>query len=163
MAAFTFRLQTLLDQKLEIEARARAAVVEKQRILEEQQCLLLKLIENEERIWRSIVRIRDELLLVAETNTGADVQRKNDYLEALRQDLRAAHDQTLMQQFAAEEAQMNVETAQAYALECFREAEKLTRYRAKLEKRFLTEAARKEELEQDELGTAMYLSRRAGE
>lgn len=163
MAAFTFRLQTLLDQKLEIEARARAAVVEKQRILEEQQCLLLKLIENEERIWRSIVRIRDELLLVAETNTGADVQRKNDYLAALRQDLRAAHDQTLMQQFAAEEAQMNVETAQAYALECFREAEKLTRYRAKLEKRFLAEAARKEELEQDELGTAMYLSRRAGE
>jgi flagellar biosynthesis chaperone FliJ len=163
VAVFTFRLQTLLDQKLEMEAKARLAVAERQRILDEQQNILLQVIENEKRIQRSISRTRDELLLARVTNVGADVQRKNDYLAALRQDLKTAHDQTLVQQFAVEEEQMNLEKAQAYALECFREAEKLSRYRAKLEKRFFAEGSRKEELEQDEFGTTMYLSRRTGQ
>ncbi len=162
MPAFVFRLQTLLDQKLDSEAKARAAVAEKQRALHEQQSVLLRLMEDEERIERSISRTRDELLVVAVTNAGADVQRKNDYLAVLRRDLSAAHSQTLVQKFAAEEAEMNLNEAQAYALECFREAEKLTRYREKLEKRFFADAAKKEELEQDELGTTMYLNRRAG-
>lgn len=161
MAVFTFRLQTLLDQKLDMEAKARVAVAEKERILEEEQRILLQLIEDENCIQRSILRTRNELLLVTVTNVGADVQRKNDYLAALRHDLKAAHDQTLIQQFAVEEAQMSLDKAQAYALECFREAEKLSRYRTKLEKRFFAEAAQKEELEQDELGTTMYLSNRA--
>ncbi|MBV8069881.1 MAG: hypothetical protein JO270_08260 [Acidobacteriaceae bacterium] len=161
MAVFTFRLQTLLDQKFEIEAKARAAVAEQQQFVQEQESLLLEAAGHEKRIERSISRTTDELLLAAETISGADVQRKNDYLAALRQDLKAAHDQTLIQQFAVQEAQMNLNKAQAYALECFREAEKLNRYRAKLEKRFLVMAAKKQELEQDELGTTMYLSRRA--
>ncbi len=163
MAVFSFRLQTVLDQKLDTQAKARAAVAERQRLLEEQQSILLQLVEDEKRIQRSIVRARDALLLATVTNSGADVQRKNDYLAALRKDLSAAHDQMLIEQFAVEEAQMNLDKAQAYALECFREAEKLKRYRAKLEKRFFAEAVKKEELEQDELGTTMYLSRRAGE
>lgn len=162
MAVFSFHLQSVLDQKLDMEAKARAAMAEGQRLLEEQQSILLQLVENEKRIQRSIVRTRDELLLATVTNSGADIQRKHDYLAALRQDLSAAHDQTLIQQFAVEEAQMNLDRAQAYALECFREAEKLNRYRAKLEKCFFGEAAKKKELEQDELGTTMYLSRRAG-
>lgn len=163
MAVFTFRLQTLLDQKLDTEAKARVAVAEKQRILEEQQHILLQLIEDENHIQRSISHTREELLLAAVTNVGRDVQRKNDYLTALRQDLKAAHEQTLIQRFATEEAQMDLDKALAYALECFREAEKLSRYRSKLERRFFAEAAKREELEQDELGTTMYLSRRAGE
>lgn len=163
MAAFIFRLQVLLDQKLEIQANARAAAVEKQLILDEQQRILDELWQNEKRIEQSIFRIRDELLLTSGPNVVADVQRKNDYVAALRQDLNAAHNRTLIQKFAVEEAEMNLNEAQAYALECFREAEKLSRYREKLEKRFFAEAAKKEHLEQDELGTAMYLSRRAGE
>ncbi|MBV8808611.1 MAG: hypothetical protein JO033_08050 [Acidobacteriaceae bacterium] len=161
MPAFVFRLQILLDHKLDIEAKARAAVIEKRRVLEEQQSILLRLVESEERIELAISRTRDELLLAAVTNVGADVQRKNDYLAALRQDLSAAHDQTLVQKFAVEEAEMNLNEAQAHALECLREAETLTRYREKLEKRFFAEAAKKEELEQDELGTTTYLNRRA--
>jgi hypothetical protein len=163
VAVFTFRLQTLLDQKVDMEAKARVAAAEKRRILEEQQSIHLQLAEREERIQQAIVRTREELLLNTGNNLGADVQRKNDYFAALRQDLSAAHEQTLIQQFAVEEAQMNLDNAQAYALECFREAEKLNRYRTKLEKRFFAEAAKKEASEQDELGTAMYLSRRSGQ
>lgn len=163
MAVFTFRLQTLLDQRVEMERKAKAAVAEKHRILEEEQRVLLQLAEGEKRIARAISRAREELLLATKPNAGADVHRKNDYLMALRQDLSAAHDQTLIQQFAVEEAQMNLNKAQAYALECVREAEKLNKYRGKLEKRFVAEAAKKEELEQDELGTAMYVRQRSGE
>ncbi len=163
MATFIFRLQTLLDQKLDMQAQARAAVSEKQRVLDDQQSVLLELVENERRTEHSISCTRNELLLASVTNSGADVQRKNEYLAALRQDFSAARHQTLVQKFAVEEAEMTLHQAQAYALECFREAEKLSRYREKLEKRFFAEAAKKEELEQDELGTTMYLSRGLGE
>lgn len=163
MAVFIFRLQPLLDQKLDIEAKARSAVAEKQLILDEQQHLLDELLQNEKRIERWILHTRDELLVASVPNAGADVQRKNDYLAALRQDLSTAHNQTLIQKFAVEEAEMSLNQAQAYALECLREAKKLSRYREKLEKRFFAEAAKKEELEQDELGNTMYLSRRAGQ
>jgi flagellar biosynthesis chaperone FliJ len=162
MQAFTFRLQTLLEQKLDSEAKAKVAVAEKQQSLHEQKTLLIRLEENERRIERSILRAREELLPVSVANTAADVQRRNDYLLALRQDLSAAKQQTLIQRFAVEEAEMHVNEAQAYALECFRESEKLSRYREKLERRFLAEAAKKEELEQDEIGTTMHVSRRAG-
>jgi hypothetical protein len=161
VAVFTFRLQTLLDQKIGVEAKARAAAAQKRRILEEQQSIHLRLLEREKGIQQSIVHTRDELLLNTGNNLGADIQRRNEYFAALRQDVGAAHGQTLIQQFAVEEAQMDFDKAQAYALECFREAEKLNKYREKLEKRFHAEALRKEGREQDELGTAMYLSRRS--
>jgi len=162
MPAFTFRLQTLLDQKCEMETKAKAAVVEKQRIVDEQRATLLNLVEGEKRIESSILRTHDDLLMVAVTNIGADIQRKNDYLAALRKDLSAAHERTLVQKFAVEEAEIHLGDARTYALECFREAEKLSRYRDKLEKCFLAAAAKQEQLEQDELGTTMYLSGRAG-
>ena len=162
MPAFTFRLQTLLDQNLEIEAKAKLAVAEKQRVLHEQEAALRSLEENEKRIERSISRTREELLFESVTNAVADVQRRNDYLLALQQDLRTAREQTIVQKFAVEEAELNLREAQAYAIECFREAEKLSKYREKLEKRFLAEAAKKEELEQDEMGTTMHLTQRTG-
>ena len=162
MQAFTFRLQTLLEQKLDIETKAKVAVAEKQQILQEQQRLLLKLEENEKRIERSILRAREELLLVSVTNAAADVQRRNEYLLALQQDLSAAKQQTLIRKFAVEEAEMHLSEAQAYALKSFRDSEKLSKYREKLETRFLAEMAKKEELEQDEIGTTMHVSRRGG-
>jgi flagellar biosynthesis chaperone FliJ len=162
MEGFNFRLQTLLDQKLDMEAKAKLAVAEKQRVLHEQQRILLRLKENEKRVERSIFCAREDLLVVSVANAAVDVQRRNDYLLALEQDLGIARQQTLIQKFAVEEAEMNLNEAQAHALECFREAEKLSRYRDKLEKRFLAEAAKKEEREQDEIGTTMHASRRAG-
>ncbi len=161
MQAFTFRLQALLDQKLDLEAKARVAVAEKERALHEQRDIFLRLLENEKRIELFLFGARKELLLTHVTNMGADIQRRNDYVAALGEDLRAAHERTVVQKFAVEEAEIKLNEAQGYALECFREAKKLVRYREKLEKRFLAEAAKKEELEQNELGTTMYLSRRA--
>lgn len=162
MARFTFRLQAVLDQKRDMEAKAKLAAAEKQRVFEEQQTLLVQLLEREHGIQRTILRTREELLPPGATNAVTDIQRRNDYLEALGHDLKAAHERVLIQQFAVEEAQMDLDRARAYALECYREAEKLSKYREKLEERFLAEAEKKEALEQDELGTTMYLSRRAG-
>lgn len=163
MPEFLFRLQTLLDQKLDMETKARAAVVEQQRIFDEQQAFLLQSIDNRNRIERSISRARDELLLTAVPNKGADVLCRNQHLVALKQDLSAAHEQMLIQKFAVEEAEANLMAAQTHALECWREAEKLSKYKERLETRFFADAAKKEELEQTELGTTMYRSRRASE
>jgi hypothetical protein len=42
---------------------------------------------------------------------------------------------------------------------CRREADVLAKYREKAEKRFLRDLARKEELEEDEVGNMLFLSR----
>jgi hypothetical protein len=68
----------------------------------------------------------------------------------------------LGQQFAVEEAQMKLGQAETYARDCSCEAEKLKRYRARLEKRFFAEETKKDELEQDELGNTIFLNQRAG-
>ncbi|MBV8865369.1 MAG: hypothetical protein JO210_08235 [Acidobacteriaceae bacterium] len=162
MTAFTFRLQTLLDQKLKLETAARAAVIEKERALQEEQKTLLRLLENEQRIQRQILQARKEPLVTWRTNLAANIQRRNNYLEALQQDLKSAQDEVLVQKFAVQEAETRLNNAHTHAIECSREVEKLNKYRIKLENRFLSEAARKEELEQDEIGTVMYLNRRNG-
>jgi flagellar biosynthesis chaperone FliJ len=162
MQRFVFRLQALLDQKLDLEAKARAAVSEKERKLDEQRAFFRMQLENEKRIEHSIFTAKDDLLLLQAETPGTDIQRKYDYVAALRQDLTAAHEQTVIQKFAVQQAEIHLNEARAYALECSRETKKLMRYRERLEKRFLAESAKKEELEQDELGIAMYLSRRAG-
>jgi flagellar biosynthesis chaperone FliJ len=162
MPPFTFRLQTLLDQKLEAERAAKAAVVERRGALQEEQNKLRGLEGKEALVQQRVSLARAELLMPAGIQSSADIQRKNDYLWALQQDLKVAHDDVLIQNFAVEEAESALAKSQAHAAMCSREAGKLSKYRAKLESRYLALAAKKEELEQDELGTVMFLSRRAG-
>jgi flagellar biosynthesis chaperone FliJ len=162
MRAFTFRLQRLLDQKLDLESKAKLAVAEKQKTLDEQQAALSRLQEDQKRIERSIHHAREMMLTGPAANAGADIERRNEYLTALEQDFSAARRQTLIQQFAVEEAEAKLSEAQTYALECSRETKKLTRYRERLEERFLEEVQKQEEREQDEIGTTMHLSRKAG-
>jgi flagellar biosynthesis chaperone FliJ len=162
MPTFTFRLQILLEQKLELEKQARAVVSEKDRLLMQAQQALEKLREREEGIQKQLRDISSRLLLDDQVNQALAVQRRNNYREALARDLKDAHEAALAQRYIVEEAEEELTRALTYAAECTREVEKLEKYRDKQEARFLAEAERKEQLEQDELGTVMYLSRRDG-
>ena len=160
MAQFVFRLEMLLAQKVDADLKAKAAVVEKRRALEAEQNELARLKQDEEQLRVTIAQKRQERLSFGE-NAATELNRRNAYLEGLQQDLSAACDKVFLQGLAVEEAESALREAQAYAKRCAREAETLSKYREKLEQRFLAGEAKKEELEQDELGTVMYLSRRA--
>lgn len=160
MAQFVFRLEELLTQKVEAERKAKAAVVEKMRALEAEQAEWARLKQEEDQLRASIAQKRQERLILGE-NAVTELNRRNAYLEGLQQDLTAASDKVFLQGLAVEEAESALRTAQAYAKRCAQEAETLSKYREKLEQRFLAGELKKEELEQDELGTVMYLSRKA--
>jgi phosphomevalonate kinase len=162
MPVFTFRLQVLLDQKLELQKQARAAVSEKERLLNEAKRALDELREKEREIQKQFREISSRLLVDGQVNQVLAVQRKNNYREGLAGDLKDAREAALAQKFVVEEAEEELTQAQTYAAQCSREVEKLEKYRDKQEVRFRAEAERKEQLEQDELGIVMYLSGRDG-
>jgi flagellar biosynthesis chaperone FliJ len=82
-------------------------------------------------------------------------------LSGLKLDLQAAQSGVFSQQVFVDQAREGVREAQEALQVCRREVDVLDKYREKAEKRFLQEAAYREELEQDEIGNVMHLSRRS--
>jgi len=76
-------------------------------------------------------------------------------------DVQEAQSGVLAQQVFVDQASEAVQLARTALEERRREVDVLEKYRQKAEKRFLQEAAYREELEQDEIGNVMHLSRRA--
>jgi flagellar export protein FliJ len=158
MPGFRFRLQPLLDQRLEAEERAKEELAERQRELLIQRHAANDLQQKQERIESLVLGLRRELTGLASIG-GAELERRKEYLGALAQDLQSARDAAFFQQLVVEEAETKVQQARALVAERSREAETLTRYREKLQKEWNLETLRKEELELDEIGNTLYLNR----
>jgi flagellar biosynthesis chaperone FliJ len=77
----------------------------------------------------------------------------------LKLDVQGAQSALLSQQVFVDQAVEAVLQARTALEEVRREVDVLEKYREKAEKRFLQEAAYREELEQDEIGNVMHLSR----
>lgn len=162
MPAFNFRLQPLLDQKLEAETEAKVALALQAQALEREQNTLCQLLKAEQQVQQRVAGALEELLSAAQTNAGVDIQRRNDHLLGLQQDLRSAQDAVLFQKFTVEEAELGLKQARHKVVECSREVQKLTKFCDKLKSRFLADLTRKEALEQDEAATVLYLRQKAG-
>ncbi len=162
MPVFTFRLQPLLDQKLEAEREAKIAFTLQAQALEREQNTLVQCLEAEKRTQRQVSGALAELLHATQTNAGIEIQRRNDYLLGLQQDLRSAQDKVLFQKFVVEEAEVKLKQARHKLVECSREVQKLTKFCDKLKSRFLADLTRKEAWEQDEAATVLYLRGKAG-
>jgi flagellar biosynthesis chaperone FliJ len=158
MAAFHFRLQPLLDERLQAQKRAEEelAASQKELLVEKRTCNDLQ--QEQKRIEDLIVRRRRELVGNVPIGGGELEQRKED-LAALGLHLQSARDAVFSQQIVVDEAEAKLEEARRQTAERSREAETLAKYRGKLETEFLREVARKEELELDEIGNVLYLNR----
>ena len=80
-------------------------------------------------------------------------------MNALKDKLDAANQDVLGQRMLVEQFQARVEGARQRVADCTREVDVLQKYRDKLEARFLRELAQKEELELDETGNILFLTR----
>jgi phage shock protein A len=158
MPFFRFRLQPLLEQKLEAQKSAEEALAGQQKQLSAEERALDKLQQQEKRLAQSVSIMRRRLLSTPNM-CGDGLEKQSDYLHGLLQDLHSAHDAIVSQELGVREAQARVTAAGDYVAACRREADVLAKYREKVEKRFLRDLARKEELEEDEIGNMLFLTR----
>ena len=160
MPVFQFRLQALLDRRMEEKQHAEEFLAARERELAVEWKTMKGLEDEVQRVEELYQRKRVERFAPG-VHAGVRLSNQSDFLVGLKLDMQAAHAGVLSQQVFVDQAMEAVQEARAALEVCRREVEVLEKYREKAEKRFLQEAAYKEELEQDEIGNVMHLSRRA--
>jgi flagellar biosynthesis chaperone FliJ len=162
MAKFHFRLQILFDQKLEIKRNAEEQLAKRQTELASEQTALADLQHQEESLVQELRMARRELAYLSSA-TGESLHVHLARIESLNQAIDSTRDSVFAQELVLDEFKEKVEQAKLHLAICSREAEILAKYRDKLERRFLRQLEQKEDLELDEIGNMLYLSRRAGQ
>src|SRR5262245_45698136 len=162
MAAFRFRLQPLLDRKIETLEEARKALQARREELAAEEARLEECRARVRELTAKLEDLRRNIMTPAPDNTisGDEVRRRAEYLKALGLDVEAAKDAVFAQKLVVDECADKVKDAERYLAQCRRAVEVLEKYRDRLAERFRREQERKEAAEQDEIGNVLYMSRR---
>jgi flagellar export protein FliJ len=155
-SVFQYRLQPLLDQKIERKEQAERTLAERKAELESERARLEELHGKEQ----ALVARKEQARRAAFDGQFAFLQ---DYLRGLSQDIEEAKDAVFAQRYPVEVAEEKLEEARRDLAERTREVEVLKKHRERSEIRWRREAERKEELENEEIGAAMYQARRSAE
>jgi flagellar biosynthesis chaperone FliJ len=160
MAPFQYRLQPLLDLKLERRKRLETELVERQLQLAAEHRVLAELGQNQEALAARLVQALRSRLAAGQSPNGYTLGLHTEYLRGLGGEVEAASGAVSAQQLRVREFQDRVTEARCLLAESAREVEVLTRHRERLEKRFLRTVERKESMEQDEMGSIMTIRKR---
>jgi hypothetical protein len=159
MAVFQFRLQVLLDQRAETLKKADEALAASKRELAIERRATEELEEEVSRFEELYRRKRVERVSLRQGG-GASLARRSGRLAGLQIDLQTAQASLLSQQVFLDQALDAVQVAKAKVEARRRDVDVLERYREKAEAKYLLQEAYREELEQDEIGNVMHLSKR---
>jgi flagellar biosynthesis chaperone FliJ len=160
MPGFQFRLQALLDKRTEEKHHAEELLALREKELAIERQTMKELEEEVRRAAEHYQRKRAERFAKG-VHGGSTFAKQSDFLLGLKLDMQVAQSGILSQQVFIDQASEAVQEARAVLEDRRREVDVLEKYRQKTEKRFLLEAVYREELEQDEIGNLMHLSRRA--
>lgn len=162
MAAFTYRLQLLLEQKEEIKKDAERNLLQAEKVLEEQverlhalQQTVKDLIERRQQMQRELLAKPADGALNART-----VQERIEYSKAVGMQIEDAQSEVNSQHIRVEQCETDVRESRKRVQEANREVEILQKHRAKQEERFQRELREKEDLELDEIGNVLFMTRR---
>ena len=161
MHTFKYRLQPLLDMKIERKSRLQADVAQCQRELSAEQDELARLRSAEGQLEEKLLGARRAMFPGANGASGFAVQQCRDYLSGLAIDLETARNSTFSQQLRVSEFEAKLAQVKRQLTECLREIDVLTKHRERLQQRFVKAAENKEAAVQDEIGTAMFVRREA--
>jgi flagellar biosynthesis chaperone FliJ len=159
MGTFVFRLQPVLDRRIEARKKAEEALAEHQRALAAEQKTMRELEAAAESAVARYQRRRAERS-VSGTSRGVPIRNQDSALFGLKLDVQAAQAAVLSQQIFVDQAFELVKEARGVLDNRKRDEDVLERFRQRALERFLREEAYREELEQDEIGNVMHLSRR---
>jgi flagellar biosynthesis chaperone FliJ len=158
MPSFHFRLEPLLEKKKEDQESAEAALTSRRKELEAEQNAL----KNLERQAEQFTQILDEKRRQVWANglsSGESLAKQNAFLLGLTDDLISVRAGIMSQKLIVSRADKAVLEATEFVAACRREVDILSKYRDKIESRFRREVARQEELESDEIGNVLYVTR----
>ena len=158
MPAFPYRLQPLLDQKLERKQEAERAQVERRKELRESEARLAELQSRQGELETERTACRTSLL--SGESTGEEIRRRRDDLSLATRRVEDIKDDVMAQRIEIEERVEVLENATAALAAATREVEVLNKHRSRSERRWLAERERKEAIEQDEIAAALFQTRR---
>ncbi len=159
MIGFQFRLQILLDRKRERREHAEEALREREAELARERRTMAELREELARA-EALYRVKRGERASGKADAGPRLACRTGRLMGLQVDMQAGHAGVLSQELFVEEAEAAAQGARAELDGVRREVEQLEKHRERAEKAYLAELAYREELELDEIGNGMYLSRR---
>ena len=160
MAAFRFRLQTLLEMRQrETKQAEEAAAARKQELLraEEQMELLQRKVSD----WEDTIRFTRREFAGSRTASSEVLRQHRDHIRSMEAQREAAKEAVTAFRATLQQAEKKVAEAELVLAECRKQEEILVKFREKQEQKFLRGEELKEDLESDELGTMMYLGRKA--
>ena len=161
MAQFRYRLQTLLDQKVEAKQAAQQALVAAQRELQTEQNELEARRREQESSADVLRRARAERVSPAiEGSSGEWMRFRRDHIARLADEYDAVSDVVRAQELSVTEAEERLAAARDTLASRSRDVETLEKHRAKLERRFNDEASRKEAIDQEEMANVIFLNGR---
>ena len=157
---FVFRLQAVLDKRIDLRKQAEDELKAKQSELSAENKTLQEL---EKRVEAAVALYRRRRAERSRSGTirGVPILIQNDSLIGLEMDVQEARSAVLSQQILVDQALELVNEANKVLASRRLDEEVLEKYRQKAKVRFEQEESYKEELEQDEIGSVIYLSRRA--
>lgn len=157
MANFVFRLQALLDRRIDARRQAEEELTRREGALAAEEKTMQELeaaaIETEGRYQR-----RRTERSVSGRNRGLPFLARDSALAGLKLDVQAAQSAVMSQQILVDQAHELVREAHAALAVRKQEEDVLQKFREKARDRFCREESYREELEQDEIGSVMYLN-----
>ena len=158
MAQFRYRLQTLLDQKIDAKEEAQRVLAEAQRRLLTEQNELEARRREQESSADVLRRARAGRVSPSiEGSSGEWMRFRRDHIARLADEYDAASDAMRAQELNVTEAEERLAAAREALASRSREVESLKKHRAKLERRFNDEAARREALDHEEMANVIFL------
>jgi len=156
MAHFQYRLQPLLDLKLEYRKALERALAALRLELAAEEAALVELRKTHDAL-----KVRFAEALRARLSADSIVQSRNldqhtHYLRGLAADLEAAAGAAAAQRIRIAGFQDRVTAALRQLAQAAHEVEVLNKHRERLERGFLRMEERKEALEQDEMGSIVF-------
>jgi flagellar biosynthesis chaperone FliJ len=158
VAPFRYRLQTLLDRKVQAREEAQHALAAAQQDLRKEVDDLESCRREQEACAERLRQVRADWLATASgVSSGEAMRLRRVHIQRLEEECREAASETRAQELSVAEAEDRLAaTRETLALRS-RDVEVLEKHRARLERRFVDNAARKEALEQEEIATIVFL------
>jgi flagellar export protein FliJ len=160
MPLFQYRLQPLLDMKIERKDELEAALAQRRKELAVERDALAELERAQEAL---TARLADALRARLGAGSGANgyvLGQHTEYLRGLAGDVTAGKGAVSAQRLRVREFEGRVTEARRLLAEAAREVDVLKKHRERLETRFRRALERKEAVEQDEMGGIIFNQKR---
>jgi hypothetical protein len=160
---YQYRLQPLLELKLERRGEMERVLAARQRELAEEEAALAELERAQEGLKFKLAEALRGRLSAGSDVQGHVLELHTQYLRAVAVDVEAGKGAVGAQRIRAGEFRDRVSEARRQLAEAALEVEVLNKHRQRLEKSFRRAVERKEGLEQDEMGSVIFNNRRRHE